>query len=508
MNNRVQAYKKRKLHRLLRRFARYDDEKGQWITVNGTHIHISEEGKADKGPKEVKEALNKQEIPLTHPPKKKVNASIKQIVDKVGSNATEKDITAVKSILETLEPGSKVTIPARWGDESYTYVKSKWGGWETKEGWTNSDEGLAWDFFADDETERAFVSSSAMSEQDKINDYSRSNSWRDKQSPWVNDKPLSETVQTKLYSLDLKTAGQGTRITLKDGTEAVCYGDGYWERVGENRFLSNKELKGAKHTGDFYDTMFGLNGVSKSEIDAMRGMVDSMPYKQKVKYEKAFRFHPVEAITDENEGEAYFSTKDLKVHLRPDQSAATLIHEYTHSFDYGAGEFKYKSSYGETIAISTASLYIDKLTDHPNKEDFETMAKEVGFKTNGNGWFENSEDKLALFHTATEWRKKNEKKVQGDKSIPIKGFSAVCDAISGLTLDACGFSILGGGHSPEYWSSWYGAGKSSPQSKEYWANFCELKLTGCTDALEYLKKITPNKYAAAEKAYKEAFGIE
>ena len=45
----------------------------------------------------------------------------------------------------------------------------------------------------------------------------------------------------------------------------------------------------------------------------------------------------------------------------------------------------------------------------------------------------------------------------------------------------------------------------SARSEEYWANYYMLRFAGHTEALDLLKKITPNMYAAAEETYREAF---
>lgn len=85
-----------------------ENDKGEWITVNGTHIHLTESGEADKGPSDVKQTINKGEAkePAGGGFSKAFNAAVKA-----------KDKNAIKSALESAEDGTVVHT------NSYDYTK-------------------------------------------------------------------------------------------------------------------------------------------------------------------------------------------------------------------------------------------------------------------------------------------------------------------------------------------------------------------------------------------------
>ena len=84
----------------------------------------------------------------------------------------------------------------------------------------------------------------------------------------------------------------------------------------------------------------------------------------------------------------------------------------------------------------------------------------------------------------------------------------VGDAISALTLNVAQTEWFSGGHSQEYWKRPFSIHNSSSRSKEYWANYCSMRVQNCYAALELLEKITPHMFKACEEIWEEAFGDE
>ena len=261
-----------------------------------------------------------------------------------------------------------------------------------------------------------------------------------------------------------------------------------------------RKLRSPEITGDFFEINFGMNGLSKSECAEMRNIYASMPENIRPAYEEAFREVGYDVS---NRGCAYFSPVEDKIRLTTQSDAETVIHEMSHRIDCGAVDKTVDLEGFKGYHIVNASQYIDHLGNEQEQRnaDFEAMARVVGYETNGTGWFGGK-------HYSDE--SYNAERVGAyvkfaHEHSGIPGISCVSDAMSALTLNSCGETLYGG-HERGYWMQAYGGENSSYRSREYWANYCQLRISGRIEALELLKQVSPNMYAAAEETFREAFG--
>ena len=166
------AYKKKKrVDRFReRRQKRLDakEEPAAWITVNGNHIPVDEEGNPVGGQKK---ALGKSaggKVPALT--KKRINQSISEIVK---SDKSDKEkIEAIRSELSKLPKGSKVQMPDSWENDNGTIDKGVWDGqsWvmnggKGKYGYHMSMDDLLHYMNIADDAERPQISSVAHSEE-------------------------------------------------------------------------------------------------------------------------------------------------------------------------------------------------------------------------------------------------------------------------------------------------------------------------------------------------------
>ncbi len=491
------------------------EDEGRWITVNGTHIHLNEEGEADKGPNEVKQVINgpkktagskagnapksTQSHVIEQPQKSKVNASINELVDKIGSEYSYEDSKELAKILDSLEPGSVVTVPERYGDKSYRYKMDEYGDWVLVGGLGFGgirSEDLAGEFFLVDKADRAYVSKSAMSFEDIQKANESLKTWRNKESAWATDKPLDETETVTMYAADINSAGDGITAVGKDGTEYISYGNGVWRNTETNDYADNSELKGAKFSGDYYETTFGLNGMSKSNVKYLKETIANMPDSEKKMYEDAFRQHPVNLLPKNSEDGAYYKPSTGEVFISTDSTPETIIHEFAHASEFGIIDKDIKETWGG-YHIGSASVNIDHLYTEGGRNDLKAFCDVVGLKVGSDGWFSDDLTSSDIRKKTWEWCAKNHL---------AAGFERVSDAISGLTQDETALSFHYGGHKKSYWMKPYSGQNGSPRSTEYWANYLVLKANGNNEALSLLKQVTPGMYAAAEKTFEEAFG--
>lgn len=495
-----------------KRQQRLDADDGTWKTINGTHVMIDKNGDISKGPKALKD-LNKDKPSkaksgpdkLRSISKNEANRQISDIARNSGGGGTEEEAKRIAEILDKLEPGSVITVPANsYGDDAYKYKKDKWGKWVSNNDMTLSSNDISWDFLYEDESERAFVSRSTKSEEERMFNRLKeeAKSWRNQEPMWSKDKPLSEYGTIKMRKNDYDLAGEGVVVIGRDGERYVSWGGGYWGYAdGRKGMVDKSKVIGGTVEGDYYTISYGMNGMPKAEVDKLRSTVEGMPDNVRSVYEQTFRDHAVHASS---EGGSFFSPRDGHVYWDQNSDAETVIHEMTHALDRGAVNVPTK--YGH---IQNAAGYMDHLMwpdGRENKEDFETMAKVIGYKTNGDGWFASDSERDNAIGPFLDFCHKHEY-VKGEDGLDqvMPGFAAVSDAISALTQDYSGGSFASGGHSGDYWRSPFSGDKGSMQSHEYFANFCALKAMGYTDALNLLKMVTPNRYAAAEQVYSEVF---
>ena len=460
--------------------------------------------------------------------KKQYNSQLESIADSSGEY--DERHAKIKKLLNDMPVGSKVQTPAHWNDNGKADILV-WDGnrWGTKKGWdyggwsTDTDE-LAHYFMSEYKEERPVVCSVAMTEEAKQKDreqFEKTN-WRGNEQIWQKGGSLSQKTELKLRKQDIDSCGVGTVVTGSDGRQYIKDYDGFekapdgqtditkyaWRDVETYRKADMRVLKSPKFEGDFFSVNFGLNGVSDVECANARSIYDQMPEEMRPHYEKTFREGRfVASVPTYNNPEpgSFYSTSDRNVHFGKTASADTIFHECTHAFDRGALNVEVDLPGFGKYNIRNASEYLDHLagSTEDHKKDFEAMAKVFGFKTDGDGWFSEEYGDTEDINTCFKLHKVFSKGANEYKG--IRGFECVADAVSALTQDRCLCSIFDGGHETSYWRQPYGGGNASNRSKEYWANYCVLRITGSNEALSLLKEITPTMYDAAEKAYAEVF---
>jgi hypothetical protein len=436
--------------------------------------------------------------------KRRFASEIKKLYDSAAQKdggTLEPEAKKAAEMLKDLPVNSTVVYPEGVYDKKTTYTKKDDGKWYCSDDpipFTDTD--IGWDLM-NEESMRPYVSKVAMSpeEYEEANRKWTESYWRNKASVWAEDESLSTKAQVSLRKEDYDHAGEGTVVTAKDGTKYQKIG-GEWYNQETWEKADKRKLGSATFEGDFFETNFGLNGISAEECAKMRETYEAMPDSLKAKYEKVFRETKF-TTTDET---SYYNAINGNICIGECADSSTILHESSHALDNGALDKTIKNSLG-TVKVTSASQNIDILSKNDRQSDFEAMAKVVGIKTNGKGWFAETNDDGTpytgkLLDSYLKWGR--------EYSDSTPGFDAVSDAISGITLDSMGESYSYGGHSSSYWQQPYGGTLASHQSREYWANYCMLKAKGYTDALELLKKVTPGKYAAAEQTYKEVFGDE
>jgi len=460
--------------------------------------------------------------------KRKANEFVTKISN--SSDSEEDRKKKIDEFLRTLPIGSKVQMPAHWNDDGRPDTLI-WDGetWATRRnweqgGWSCPNDELAFYFTQEDEKERPVITSIASTPEEKMKwaeQYDKAN-WRGNEQVWQKGGSFGETMKVRMRKMDVDGCGVGTIVTGSDGRQYIKDYDGFtkspdgryitkyaWRDVETYDKADMRVLKSPTFEGDFFAVNFGLNGVSETECARARAAYEQIPERMRPFYEKKFRegdFVPSMPTPDDPEPGSYFSPRDGKVHFGKSATAETIIHETTHAFDRGALRVTVDLPGVGRYTITSASEYLDHFadTDEGVKRDFEAMAGVFGFKTNGEGWFSEEYGSAEDFDTTFKLMR-----IYNDGCKQFSGmqsFDCVSDAVSALTQDRCLASFWHGGHSTSYWRQPYGGGNSSTRSKEYWANYCQLRAYGCTDALELLKKITPAMYDAAEKAYKEVFG--
>ncbi len=519
-----------------------------WITVNGTHIPLDDDGNAVGGGKLKGKNFSRAKsapddnysksggssktlsaLKVEFMSKRKANEFVSKISN--SSDSEDERKKKIDEFLKSLPVGSKIQMPAHWNDngkpDTLIWDGSSWAtrrGWDSG-GWSCPNEEMAFYFSLEDENERPVITSIASTPEEKMKwaeMYAKAY-WRGNEQVWQKGGSFGETMKIRMRKQDIDGCGVGTIVTGSDGRKYIKDTDGFekspdglhditkyaWRDVETYDKADMRVLKSPTFDGDFFAVNFGLNGVSETECARARAVYDRIPENMRPVYEKMFRegnFVPSMPTPDDPEPGSYFSPRDGKVHFGKNATAETIIHETTHAFDRGALSVTVDMPYVGRYTITSASEYLDHFsyTDDGAKEDFEAMASVFGFKTNGEGWFSDeygsTEDSDTTFKLMRIYD-------EGCKQFAgMEGFDCVSDAVSALTQDRCFASFWHGGHSTSYWRQPYGGDHASNRSKEYWANYCQLRAYGSKDALALLKQITPVMYDAAEKAYVEVFG--
>lgn len=423
--------------------------------------------------------------------KRRFNDKVKELFESVGKGDGEPQKKEIEDMLDGLAPGSVIQYPNTY----WHLTKRNDGNWVDKDGFPWKPSSISNDFLCEDEYRPTLVKS-AMTADAIEADMRRAEQsyWRNNKQFWNNSGSFSEKSSIKLRKLDLDHAGEGTVVTASDGTRYEKIG-GTWYEEETGKQADKRKLGSPTFTGDFFETNFGLNGVTAEECRNMREVYDGMPESLKKKYEEVFqtcKFSPAMS------GTSHYNQYSNEIFFNDDDSAEVVLHECAHAFDEGSIDKEVDIPVvGGKIRITSASVYIDHLMSGKMiRDDFESMAKEIGIETNGNGWFVDEQDMLKNVDAYISWAVSQSN---------IDDFDCVSDAISGLTMNSLSETIFGG-HDASYWMRPFGGKNASSQSTEYWANFLTLKSKRNTTALELLKKVSPNRYQAALETYKEAFG--
>ena len=455
-------------------------------------------------------------VALLQPSKSSINKQLRDLASDVfGKDANYDDAeNKAKKLLDSLEPGSVVTVPERWGDKKQNWVKDEWD-----DSWRLNGSGERWstrwiasEFFQEDENDRAYVSKSAKTADERAKDLEKykDKSWRNHRSPWANNsplgenKPLTEEHETLIREYDAKFAGYGVKVE-KNGDVYESAGNGEWYNNRTQKFSNWRSVFNGKMKGDWFDTNLGLNGVEEDQIRKVRDTFNSLPENMKNVYEMSFRNHSVDYNT--NQDGAYFKRIGGTVYLEKNSDAETIFHEFTHALDYGA-----ISKTIDGIEYRHASALLDELAYPYGKsaqEDFETMSKIVGFESDGKGWFKkygDADSDFKIMEQFMDWARsaKYSENKDGEKT-SIKGFDCVSDVISAMTTDLSKGSFFYGGHGSEYWRTPFNGNSPSTKSMEYFANFCTMKIFKMEDGIKLLRSISPNKFKAAETVFEEVF---
>ena len=399
----------------------------------------------------------------------------------------------IQKMLDDLPAGTEILTKYDDDRPPSKFVKNSDGSFYSTVHGTYSSETAAWDFISVDENSWAKVTKIPMSQEELNSVYEGWNKtyWRNNEQVWGSDGAFTEKASVKLWKQDLDALGDGFQVTLADGTVCEKWGDTWLDTTHGGEIKDKRRLGSPSFEGDFFSVNLGLNGVSAEQCDEIRKVYSSMPKSLQAAYEQAFRSKQV-AFT--YEGCAHFNPRDGKVYLTKGADEETVIHEMAHAFDKSfSKEVPDKYSSG-THTVDSASQYIDYQLDHDDfRYDFRTAMEMVGIPTDPDGGFSkelSDEQRVSKYIEFT----------QAYRDDP--DFSCVSDVISGLTGDSLAESIYGG-HSTSYWMRPFGGKNASPQSSEMWAEYCTLKAHKNDAMLDLMSKVSPKRYQACEKAYRE-----
>ena len=440
---------------------------------------------------------------LYHPQKSKVNKAILEIVKNAsGSKNQGYAVRDIADILDTLEPGSQVTVPDGYGGKS-VYTKESDGDWTSGSYWCSTED-VAWDFF-NDESERAYVSKSAMSESELEEDRKKSTSkkFENHENPWK-DTSLSLTDKTSIpvSKADLKAFAGGTVVYDENGKSYTKdrYGNG-------TEFIDNETGEIVRHTdikkpsvqGDYFDVeLRAKTGIEDYYVQKIRETYNGLDERIREKFDSEFRNNPLKAVKDD-EG-SYFYPLDNSVNIDKDSGNRTFWHEWSHSMDHGGVSVEVDIN-GTKMKYRNAAAYMDYLMDdYKEWEDWSALTSTIPFALDTNGNLKPRGEKPMMHADVfNKWLKQN----VGD----IESKSNISDLVSAMTHNEIMGEWWYGGHSASYWSRPYGGNNGSMISTEFFAEYCQMRLEGDNVGLSWFEKLAPNRYKAAEKAFWEVFGL-
>ena len=500
------------------------DKVAEWITVNGTHIPIGPDGDLKGKVGDKIENQTGKGAPQRKPvkaggfhaysaKKKEANDKITKIVEESNKRPPEErqsddDVNAVAEVLDGLSVGSVVKIRE---DANGRFIKSDDGSWryeyslgkgkEKTVSYSKTDEVAL--YFFNDEDSRAYISSVARTEEEKMRDElsKEANKLVNKIPPWTSDshKPLTDIEELPISKQELKGLAIGTTVVDKSGKQYSVRYEGMLTDSETGKPVKNSDIKGPKIKGDYFDYSLRVFGHSTDDklVENVRKTYSSLPEKVKQVYTDAFREVPVS-----HDNFSYYDSLSRSVSFGLIQDGRTFWHEFSHALQDRV-LMKVKTQIGEKYVSedTNPACYIDTqlMQNDGDQSDFKTMMSIIPFRQNEDGGMAEPKELLEHAETFNKWFAENCK---------FDGAEVISDVVSSLTHDRIYATYFNGGHDASYWSQPFWGHVPSNQSSEYWAEYCELKINHHTEALAMMKRLTPKRYEATEKAFREVFGDE
>lgn len=234
------------------------------------------------------------------------------------------------------------------------------------------------------------------------------------------------------------------------------------------------------------------NGFSEESAEKIQKNLENLEGREREQWEKAFKTKKYR-IEDENTS-THFDADTGEIHLAKGESRNIVVHETAHSTSPDSVKYTVDKGRSWEYDITHASSLTEHLCGSKGKSaDIETFCKKIGVKSE-DGWFASPDSDI--FEKTIEFSRKYRDN---------DGYECVSDILSGLSEDKTGGSIIGGGHSKEYWYRPFSGGRSEMYYEEAWADYCTLRFTKNKEMLDLLDEVTPNLSKALNSVYEEVF---
>ena len=234
------------------------------------------------------------------------------------------------------------------------------------------------------------------------------------------------------------------------------------------------------------------NGFSGESAEKIQKNLENLEGREREQWEKAFKTKKYR-IEDENTS-THFDADTGEIHLAKGESRNIIVHETAHSISPDSVKYTVDKGRSWEYDITHASSLTEHLCGSKGKSaDIETFCKKIGVKSE-DGWFASPDSDI--FEKTIEFSRKYRDN---------DGYECVSDILSGLSEDKTGGSIIGGGHSKEYWYRPFSGGRSEMYYEEAWADYCTLRFTKNKEMLDLLDEVTPNLSKALNSVYEEVF---
>ena len=234
------------------------------------------------------------------------------------------------------------------------------------------------------------------------------------------------------------------------------------------------------------------HGFSEESAEKIQKNLENLEVREREQWENAFKTKKYR-IEDENTS-THFDADTGEIHLAKGESRNIVVHETAHSISPDSVKYTVDKGRSWEYDITHASSLTEHLCGSKGKSaDIETFCKKIGVKSE-DGWFASPDSDI--FEKTIEFSRKYRDN---------DGYECVSDILSGLSEDKTGGSIIGGGHSKEYWYRPFSGGRSEMYYEEAWADYCTLRFTKNKEMLDLLDEVTPNLSKALNSVYEEVF---